>query len=142
MTVMAKFPILPLTPTGPVPRSTATTWVMRTPEGDMVPIKVTDMTDQHIWRWIRLFRRKWRERGFTGTDEELDKAIQRSIITAPAIYAEAINRQCMPSDALDVISNVLVSKVKATHALGKATPKPAKVEPGPPGIRRIDLDED
>lgn len=70
----------------------ATTWVMKDQNGQMVRVKVTEMTDAHLWRWIRYFRRKWRDSGFKGSDDLLDATIKNSIVTAPAIYAEAIKR--------------------------------------------------
>lgn len=71
---------------------TATTWIAKKPDGTREAIKVTDMTDQHLWRWVQYFRRKWRDQGTPGTDAQLDAQICSAIITAPAIYAEAKKR--------------------------------------------------
>lgn len=81
----------------PVPRlkPDATTWVMRTSEGDMARVRVKDMTDQHIQRWILYFRRRLRERGYSGSDSDLDELIRKTIVTAPMIYAEAQKRGVM-----------------------------------------------
>jgi hypothetical protein len=70
----------------------ATTWVSKDKDGKYVAIKVSDMEDSHLWRWIRYFRRKWRDGGFNGDDEVLDTIIQLSMPTAPAIYARAKER--------------------------------------------------
>jgi hypothetical protein len=107
----------------------ATTWVMKNPEGLLVAIRVIDMTDQHLWRWLQYFRRKFREeRGFVGTETQLDAAIQAAIVTAPAIYAEATKRHLLPG-------------IPVTDTSKSATIKKAVVEPTL-GSRRINLDED
>lgn len=66
-------------------------WVT-TKDGQKVKIRVVDMTDAHLWRWIRYFRKKYRGEGFEGEDGVLDEVIRQSIVTAPAIYAEAKRR--------------------------------------------------
>jgi hypothetical protein len=73
----------------------ATTWVMRTPEGELQAVKVTAMTASHLRRWILYFRKKYRDEGrvFEGASTAiLDALIQDEMITAPAIYAEAFGR--------------------------------------------------
>jgi hypothetical protein len=163
-------------PKPPDMQPTATTWVAKNLNGDWERVKVADMSDQHLWRWIRFFRRQWREkRNFQGDDAALDGMIQLAIITAPAIYAEAQKRGItMAALALEPVAPTLIpatakstvvskettalhmmalakaattkkKKLKVWHAADwdAATPKkPAPVEPGPPGVRRINLDED
>lgn len=73
-------------------KPTATKWVSRDKNGQMVEVRVVDMEDVHLWRWIRYFRRKWRESGFKGSDAQLDATIRQELVTAPAIYAEAAKR--------------------------------------------------
>ena len=118
----------------------ATTWVMKDPEGVMRRVRVVDMTDQHLWRWIRYFRRKWRDtRGFAGSDEHLDKLIQSEIITAPAIYAEAFKRNVITGLAPVILSTQTMPPAKP---LGKnRAPKKSLVE-AEPGKRKITLDEE
>lgn len=133
---------------------------------DGVPrfVRVVDMTDTHIWRWVRYFRRKWRDKGFALSDERLDQAIRDSIVTAPAIYAEAFKRKVVPGladptpklppKALQLLSlqdliSVMVPSVapkkkrspRSTVAKVAKVTTVAKVEAAP-GKRRITLDED
>jgi hypothetical protein len=112
---------------------------MKGPDGEMQAIKVADMTDAHLFRWIRYFRKKWRDEGRTGSDADLDVLIRVSIVTAPAIYAEAAKRG-----------------VYAIPPVPTASPFPEPVAPVPvvpapagrtvtalvPGARRIDLNEE
>ncbi len=74
------------------PEPTATTWVYKTKEGELKPIDVVDMPDDHLWRWVRYFRRKYRQEGFSGSNAVLDSIIQSDMVTGPAIYAEAVKR--------------------------------------------------
>lgn len=73
-------------------KPTATAWVSKDKDGQMVLIDVVNMENAHLWRWIRYFRRKWRDSGFKGNDAQLDAAIKAHIVTAPMIYAEAAKR--------------------------------------------------
>lgn len=117
----------------------ATTWVMKDQDGVMRRVRVVDMTDQHLWRWIRYFRRKWRDtRSFAGSDAALDQLIQSEIITAPAIYAEANKR-----NVISGLAPVILSTQKPpSKPLGKMKhPKKSLVE-AVPGARKITLDED
>jgi hypothetical protein len=169
-TIMAKFPILPITPPGTSLRPTATTWVMKDPDAEtgMRQIRVEDMSDTHVWSWIKYFRKKWREKVVDGTapyakltEAAIDAHIRASMITAPAIYAEAKKRNCMPPDAPAappfgqmlqeaVEKTVLVSKkavtpqqlIELANALKPKKPTPTRVEPGPPGVRHINLDDE
>lgn len=79
---------------GPMPKSTETTWVSRDPDGYPKVVKVVDMENSHIQRWIAYFRRKFRE--IPGepvmTDDQVDAKIAQSIVTAPAIFEEAKRR--------------------------------------------------
>lgn len=103
---------------------------MKDPEGVMRRIRVVDMTDSHLWRWIRYFRKKWRDtRGFKGPDPELDTLIRGEMITAPAIYAEASKRNVIPGLAPPAPAQAPVVV-------------PTQTEPGQPGERRITLDEE
>jgi hypothetical protein len=116
-------------------QSDATTWVMRDREGQMRRVRVVDMTDQHLWRWIRYFRRKYRqERGFVGSDDHLDAVIKADIITAPAIYAEAYKRNVI-SGLAPPAPSVIIS----TQTPGVAAPPQVEAEPGK---RKITLDEE
>jgi len=131
---------------------------------DGVPhfVRVVDMTDTHLWRWVRFFRRKWRDKGFNGSDEALDQAIRQSIVTAPAIYAEAFKRKVVPGLAdpapkaqpkvLQLLSLASLISVMAPPVVAPKKKRPrsvatvakatvAKVEAAP-GKRRITLDED
>lgn len=108
------------------PEPNATTWVMRDKEGQMVPIKVTDMTNDHLYRWVHYFRRKYRDQGFNGPDGALDTAIQRTMVTAPAIYAEANKR------------GVLYTAPPPEPPDARSGPTPEVT----PGRRRIQLEED
>jgi hypothetical protein len=72
--------------------ATATTWVARDQDGQMVSMKVVDMTDAHLFRWIRYFRKKWRDEGFLGPNADIDALIATAIVTGPAIFAEAVKR--------------------------------------------------
>ena len=110
---------------------TVDTWVSRNKDGQMEPVKVTAMTDGHLVRWIQYFRKKWRDSGFSGTNAQLDAAIQADIITAPAIYAEAVRRGIF----------------KPAQDGGAPPPAPTTVvapaeRPATLGIRRIDLKDD
>lgn len=107
-------------------KPTATTWVMRDPDGQMVPIKVTDMTDQHLFRWIRYFRKKWRDGGYQGSDAALDGIIKREMVTAPAIYVEASKRGVFKPPLPDPV-------------MDERGTKPADATPG---ARRITLEDD
>jgi hypothetical protein len=115
----------------------------------MVAVKVVDMEDSHIFRWVQYFRRKYRNEGLVGTDDQIDAGIRMRIVTAPAIYAEALRRGMAGPLGLN-----------ALHVLGAQPVKPVKpVQPGlpdltipdqagldesilAPGVRRITLDED
>jgi hypothetical protein len=119
------------------PKPSATTWVMRDQEGQMVPIKVTDMADSHIYRWIQYFRRKTRDAGGAGNaslpDAVIDARIRVSMVTAPAIYAEAVKRGIqLDLTPLDPTRPIVIAEPTAT------TTKQQPV----PGVRRITLDED
>ena len=120
---------------GPKPVPTADTWVMRNPEGQMVSIKVTDMTDQHLFRWIRYFRQKYRADGTAGpdaTDAQLDRAIYLTLTTAPAIYKEAEKRGVYvpPPTSLPL---PMVPDPKVTRPAAPDAPR---------GYRRITLSDD
>jgi len=120
---------------GPKPVPTKTTWVMRDPEGQMQAIAVADMTDQHLFRWIRYFRQKYRGEGVAGvdaTDAQVDKAIQATITTAPAIYVEAEKRGVyVPPPTLPLEPDPKVTKP------GRPVPPDA-----PRGYRKITLGDD
>jgi len=75
-----------------VPRADATTWVAKNEDGAMVAVKVVDMASDHLYRWVRYFRKKFRDEGFEGTDEQLDAVIKTRMVTAPAIFAEVEKR--------------------------------------------------
>lgn len=98
---------------------------MRDQNGEMAPIKVVDMTDPHLFRWIRYFRKKWRDEGFQGSDAKLDAIIKAQMVTAPAIYAEAIKRGVFNAPPSDPV-----------------TEKKASTDDVLPGKRRITLEED
>jgi hypothetical protein len=66
---------------------TADTWLARGPDGKLEPIKVVDMTDEHLVRWVRYFRQKFIDRGAVNNDFA-DAGIIQSMVTAPAIYDE------------------------------------------------------
>jgi len=106
----------------------ATTWVFRRGDGEMEAVKVTAMTDSHLFRWIRYFRKKWRDNGHTNVpDAQLDTLIKLAIVTAPAIYAEAVKRGVYVVSPTVTVS--LPSDPEASPALV-------------PGARRIDLNEE
>jgi len=77
-------------------RPTADTWVARNEEGQLIAVKVVDMTDGHIRRWIRYFRNKVRNENPKQSAEwpnaAIDKMLIASMPTAPAIFAEATKR--------------------------------------------------
>ena len=121
---------------GPKPVPTADTWVMRNPEGQMVAVKVVDMTDQHLFRWIRYFRQKYRADGALlpdATDAQVDRAIYLTMTTAPAIYKEAEKRGVYvpPPTSLPL---TMVPDPKVT--------RPASAPDAPRGYRRITLSDD
>lgn len=110
---------------------TLTTWVTKDVYGQPRRIPVSEMTDSHLWRWVRFFRKKFRdERRFRGSDADLDAMIQSEIITAPAIYREAKKR-----GVIDVLG------VKAEYVVESPDPVLQK-ESKPLGHRRIDLEDD
>lgn len=112
----------------------ATTWVMRDREGELKRVRVVDMADQHLWRWIRYFRKQWREkRGFQGTDAALDELIKGEFVTAPAIYAEAYKRNVI--NGLAPPPTVILSKQPSSQVV-----EPPMV--AEPGKRQITLDEE
>lgn len=118
-------PILPMPP-----KPNATTWVMRDQEGQMVPIKVTDMSDAHLYRWVQYFRRKYRETpGHANLpDLVIDSNLRVTMVTAPAIYTEIAKR--------GIPLGVPLDSDQATTSTPTSKPVPQ------PGVRRIDLDED
>jgi len=86
------------------PQADATTWVMQDTDGVKKSVKVTHMSDEHLFRWIRYFRKKWRDNGHVGSDAQLDAAIRGAIVTAPAIFAEAAKRGVyVPPSAAPVV---------------------------------------
>lgn len=85
---------------GGLVKATADTWVSKDADGQLVAVRVVDMDDSHIWRWIHYFRKKWRDNAFVGDDVALDVAIRRSMVTAPAIYAEAVKRGLLQAQAI------------------------------------------
>jgi len=112
-------------------KSDATTWVMRDQNGQMARIKVVDMSDAHLFRWIRYFRKKYRDEGFQGDDATLDATIRVSIVTAPAIFAEATKR------------GVYLPPVKPATVASAAVAAPQpEVLPAPPGKRLITLEDE
>lgn len=128
-------------------KPTATTWVFRKPDGSMQRIRVVDMEDQHLWRWIRYFRRKWRESGFKGSDAVLDAIIKTQMVTAPAIYQEAKKRGVinLPDPPIPI------SPAQAVAAAAKLVQHKGPVEqqrsleldaPPEPGSRLITLEDD
>lgn len=113
---------------------TATTWVSRNAHGQLSAIAVADMSDAHIWRWIRFFRKKFRDNGIGGRDAVVDAAIKESMVTAPAIYAEADRRGLME-----------LLQVRPGHIVETPDPPPPQVKSQPVaahGSRRITLDEE
>jgi hypothetical protein len=109
--------------------ATATTWVAKDQDGQMVSIKVIDMTDAHLFRWIRYFRKKWRDEGFAGSNADLDALIANAIVTGPAIFAEAVKR--------GIYTAPTVPGESVTVAVTMVPDVPAVA-----GARRITLDED
>jgi hypothetical protein len=113
---------------------TATTWVTRDKTGEMKAVPITEMTDAHLFRWIRYFRKKHRDEGFKGSDAALDQHIR--IMLAPAaagIFAEAFKRgvyKAPPPDPASTNGDVRFA--------GERPKEPTVV----PGVRRIDLDEE
>lgn len=104
----------------------ATTWVARDKEGNKHRVKVAEMEDTHLWRWIRYFRRKYRDGGFAGTDDQLDTLIQMDMVTGPAIYAEAMRR----------------GVIKGVKVVGQPEASVVEQEELPPGTRRITLEDE
>ncbi|MDO8795381.1 MAG: hypothetical protein Q7J25_12250 [Vicinamibacterales bacterium] len=118
--------------TGPMPNPTVDTWVSKDPDGRPRLVKVVDMEDSHLLRWIQYFRRKFRNGGKQGSDAQIDLFIRQSIVTAPAIYAEAKKRGVI----IDYVVGVDWGKgpsVTVVHPapLAKSlTPEPPKPKPG------------
>ena len=121
---------------------TETMWVMRGQNGLMEEIAVTAMTDHHIYRWIRYFRRKLRDEGWRGethTDADLDIIIKATMVTAPAIYAEAEKRGMFPGSMLHA---KVPGMFPGSTPMPPTTSKTRQTEEVPLGTRRITLDED
>jgi hypothetical protein len=129
--------------------STATVWVSRGADGTPRAIPVREMEDSHLWRWIRYFRRKFRNEGFEGSDDRLDRMIQDAFVTGPAIYREAAKRGLtialsvrpgFPVDSPDV-ATVQPVRLRPKPSVARE-PSPGEQAPGSLGSRRITLDED
>lgn len=121
----------------------ATTWVARDQEGGMVAIKVADMESTHIVRWIRLFRQKMRERAGNADlmDHQLDRLLQISMVTAPAIFGEAKKRGLYAGSIAAYQGPMVMQSMQSPLPLPPpvAPVKPVEVKPG---HRRIRLDDD
>ena len=108
-------------------KADATTWLSKDENGVLRAVKVVDMEDSHVCRWIRYFRKKYRSEFMpTGDDARIDMLIQRSIVTAPAIYAEAQRR-----GLLSVVAEVATT-----------TSEPKTTGPAGLGVRRINLNDE
>ena len=111
-------------------QSTATTWVAMNRYGQYEAVLVSAMSDAHLFRWIRYFRKKFRKEGCIGSDAVVDAVIRSSIITAPAIFAEAAKRG-------------VYTPPQAAATSPSQRPAVQKAERSAvPGERRIELDED
>lgn len=126
--------------TGPMPKATVDTWVARDQDGTPRLVKVVDMEDGHILRWIQYFRRKWRNGGMLGTDAQIDAVIRTSIVTAPAIYAEAKKRGVLIDEYVVGVDLGSKPSVSVMHPLPLAkTLTPSEPKPAP-GTRLITMD--
>lgn len=123
-------------------KPTADTWVMKDSTGKYVRIKVSEMTDPHVWRWIRYFRRKYREAGFSGSNDVLDAYLRAHIVTAPAIFAAARTRGILYLDSPPKPNPPPAPPKYLGNPVVLATSKPATMSDPAPGVRRISLNED
>lgn len=116
---------------------TADTWVAKNDEGELVAIKVTDMTDGHLRRWIRYFREKVRKENPTQPipNSQIDVWLKANMVTAPAIYAEAQKRGI---DIADLATAVAIDSVPKTEP--RAGPAPMTKEQR--AARLITLEDD
>lgn len=142
----------------------AETWFSKDSNGILQPVRVVDMEDTHIVRWIQYFRRKYRDAismSSSGaveavSDGLLDSLIKQEIVTAPRIYAEAAKRglsiQEAPKPLLKIdlktqmvnlgqLSKAMKQLGEAPKAKPKKTTKADTTEIAP-GTRRITLEDD
>lgn len=145
----------------------AETWLAKDSNGELQPVRVVDMEDTHIVRWIQYFRRKYRDGIATASsgaietlsDGLIDSLIKQEIVTAPRIYEEAAKRglplhetpkpllkidlkaQMVNLGQLGKAMKQLGEVPKTTSAKLKKTTKIDTTEIAP-GTRRITLEDD
>lgn len=129
-------------------QATADTWVTTDRETNTHrAVRVVDMEDSHLWRWINYFRRKYqsRHRDFATDTRKLDDFIMRTFVTGPAIYAEAARRG-LPVTYESPPQRVAVTwatdeRLQATAKTGETTTATVRKIPRADGRRRIDLED-
>lgn len=121
---------------------TVDVWVSRGPDGELIPIRVVDMTDGHLTRWIQYFRKKYLQDGVAAeTVTELDLFIQRQLVTGPAIYTEAKRRALLPDLPVLVQEPTLTNGSKVPKMVSTTTKTTWAIDVLDHGARRIDLEE-
>lgn len=121
---------------------TVDVWVSRGPDGVLTPIRVVDMTDGHLTRWIQYFRKKYLQDGVVAeTVTELDLFIQRQLVTGPAIYEEAKRRALLPDLPVLVPAPTLTNRSKVPKTVSTTTKTTWAIDVLDHGVRRIDLEE-
>lgn len=134
-------------------RPTADTWVMRNKVGDLEQIRVTDMSDAHLYRWVHYWRKRYNEiaqRNGTSNDAHVtDATIRDNIVTAKAIYRE-INRRNInlkgPCPSENLAAPVYLRAFRSVEDIEKARTveqaPPSVPEMLKPGVRCIVFEED
>ena len=91
------------------PQVTPDTWVMRNAVGDLKAIKVQEMSDSHLWRWIRYFRKKVHLQNPAWTDDVIDEFLRTTIVTADKIFKEARKRNIISKTPAPSLVQMLLS---------------------------------